>query len=236
MTEKAKQELMEKAMRDEQRLTDIELRTKEGVLKAVKSEYKKNGKRLPVDVQSGGMRAIYEMARRNVEEFEGKADGEPRYQTLDELKRGIQGYWDFLISQVDSEDELIADTEGLCQFLGISRRTLLNWEKQNYNGFANLIAETRTAIAACNKQIAKKGKMPALVFMADFNNNHEYVQKQQVEIENHQLSQDKMTPEQLKAALDGMAEAQVESELDNDFNIEDCFTPDDEEDGEGMPD
>ena len=55
MTNKAKKEFMEQALQDEQRKTDIELRTKEGVLKAVKNEYKKNGKRLPVDVQKGGM-------------------------------------------------------------------------------------------------------------------------------------------------------------------------------------
>ena len=229
MTNKAKKEFMEQALQDEQRKTDIELRTKEGVLKAVKNEYKKNGKRLPV----GGMRAIYEMARRNVQEFEGTLNPEPKYQTLDDLRQGIQQYWDFLIEAAESDDELIADTEGLCQFLGISRRTLLNWEKQNYNGFAQLIAETRTAIAACNKQIAKKGKMPALVFMADFNNNHEYVQKQQVEIESHQMSQDKMTPEQLKAAIDGLNASTIdEEESTDDFDIESCFSMDEDE----MPD
>lgn len=233
MTNKAKKEFMEQALQDEQRKTDIELRTKEGVLKAVKNEYKKNGKRLPVDVQKGGMRAIYEMARRNVQEFEGTLNPEPKYQTLDDLRQGIQQYWDFLIEAAESDDELIADTEGLCQFLGISRRTLLNWEKQNYNGFAQLIAETRTAIAACNKQIAKKGKMPALVFMADFNNNHEYVQKQQVEIESHQMSQDKMTPEQLKAAIDGLNASTIdEEESTDDFDIESCFSMDEDE----MPD
>lgn len=231
MTSKAKQELLEKAEQDERFLQAMECRTPEGIRKAVMRKSKENGRTLPSEADGGGYRAMYELAKQNVEDFMGvQASGEQRYKTVDELRKAISKYWDLLIKAEDSDEPLIADVEGLCQFLGISRRTLQNWERQNHNGFGPLIAETRTAIAACNKQLAKKGKMPALVFMADMNNNHEYVQKQQVEIESSQLSQEKMTPEQLKAALDGMKESALDDDVDSDdFDIEACFTVEDDE-------
>ena len=127
---------------------------------------------------------LYKMARENTENMQKarRTKGGMRYDTVEDLENGIIAYWDYLSKANQNEIALIPDVEGLCAFLGIDRRTLLIWEREDVRGFAATIAQAKNDIAACKKQIGMKGHIPPIIMAMDFNNNHGYVQKQEVVI------------------------------------------------------
>lgn len=104
----------------------------------------------------------------------------PKFQSIEELSDAILGYWEYLKENIANGAEIIPDTEGLASFIGVSRDTLHEWERSNYRGFSDTIKTAKNSIGAINKQLAKQGKIPAVVFAIDFNNNHGYTQKQEV--------------------------------------------------------
>lgn len=106
--------------------------------------------------------------------------GRPRkYETVEELREGIEKYIDYISTQAAAGVHLIPDVEGLALFLGISRSTLFEWQKSRPGEFSDTIKSTLTAIAAVKKQLALAGKIPPVVFATDFNNNHGYTQAPQ---------------------------------------------------------
>lgn len=125
---------------------------------------------------------LYKMARENTENMQKarRTKGGVRYDTVDDLENGIIAYWEYLSKANQNEIALIPDVEGLCAFLGISRRTLFEWERDDVRGFAATISQVKNDIAACKKQIGMQGHIPPIIMAMDFNNNHGYVQKQEV--------------------------------------------------------
>lgn len=71
--------------------------------------------------------------------------------------------------------DIVADTESLAAYLGITREELFALERRKSVGRAVSIAKTR--IAAVKKQLAYKGKLPATILTFDLRNDHGYRDK-----------------------------------------------------------
>lgn len=123
---------------------------------------------------------MFKLARENMEGMRDRGGRPPKFESVRDLQNGIINYWNYLANANTQEVKLIPDVEGLCSFLGITRNTLIEWENNNYNGFADTIKMVKNDIAACKKQLGEQNKIPALVLAMDMNNNHGYTQKQEV--------------------------------------------------------
>lgn len=133
------------------------------------------------DSTGEALSAIYTLARTNMQRrLDGKAL--PKYSSVEQLQQKIIEYWEYLENANQNGIALIPDMEGVCSFLGISRTTFRTWERENFQGFAETLAQVRNDIAACKKQLGLQNKIPAIVMAMDFNNNHDYVQKQEVQV------------------------------------------------------
>ena len=129
--------------------------------------------------------ATYELARRNM--LRGRRGGHaPVYETADDLREAIIEYWDFMQDQNEKGNPIIPDVEGLCTFLGVSRRVMSMWERGDRRagaGFQEVIEQAKNDIATCKKQLGLAGVIPPIVLALDMNNNHGYVQKQVTVVE-----------------------------------------------------
>lgn len=113
--------------------------------------------------------------------YEAERIGRPRkYETVEEFKEIVNGYLNYIKDANIDKIKLIPDVEGLCAFMGISRDTLLEWERNRPRPYSDTIKMVKNQLAFFKKQLAMKGKIPALTFATDFNNNHGYTQKQEV--------------------------------------------------------
>lgn len=107
----------------------------------------------------------------------------PKYETAESFINKVDEYINYINDTFKNTGyELIPDIEGFCSFAGIDRSTLFDWERQRPAPFPNIIKALRTSIAAYKKQLALKGKIPAVVFAIDMNNNHDYIQQQTIDI------------------------------------------------------
>lgn len=182
--QKAKQKSLETAYRDER-----------GVRKQVYRRFKEEVDYLPIEQNE--MITILEFAKAATKRM-GRP---PIFESVEELQEAIEGYWDYLIKANNNGNALIPDVEGLAAFLHIDRSTLFDWERTNYNGFSTTIKETKNYIAMSKKQLALHGKIPPIVFATDFNNNHGYTQKQQLEISTPSPMGDMISKEELEAKV-----------------------------------
>ena len=138
------------------------------------------------------MAAICDMMKRGIfgeeETPEGvrvrNAGGRPRkYETVEQFLDGVERYIDYINTQNAAGVALIPDVEGLALFLGVCRSTLYDWQKSRPGEFSDTVKITLNAIAAAQKQLAYKEKIPALILAMNFNNNHGYTQApQKIEI------------------------------------------------------
>ena len=143
---------------------------------------------IPVDGDE--LVTMLEFEKHNLDRFIAKGGRPPKYDSVEDLQREIQNYWEYLSNANKEDVRLIPDIEGLASYLGVSRDRVNEWERTNYNGFADTIKRTKNSIAAFKKQLALHGKIPPIVFATDFNNNHGYTQKQEFALEVKQPLED----------------------------------------------
>lgn len=123
---------------------------------------------------------MYHLARENMEKARDTGSLASSYQTPEDLQNAIIGYWTYLEKNAQEGIPLMPDIEGMCAFIQVSRRTLFNWERDDFKGFRATIEQAKNDIAAVKKQLGQQGKIPPIVMAMDFNNNHGYTQKQEV--------------------------------------------------------
>nr|AKH47514.1 small terminase [uncultured marine virus] len=100
-----------------------------------------------------------------------------KWKSVDEFKKVSDGFFDWC-----SDNDFIPDIEGLCLYLGTHRKVLCDYEKKEE--FSNAIKEIKEGIFFHKKQLAMKGNMNATVFIFDAKNNHDMVDKQEVDNKN----------------------------------------------------
>ena len=156
------------------------------------------------------MAEMYRMAKDNMVRSKEwrvrKGRGGIRYETVEDLENGIMAYWDYLMKANEQNIALLPDVEGMCAFLGITRNTFLEWERNDVRGFGATIEQAKNDIAACKKQIGLHGKIPPIIMAMDFNNNHGYTQRQEVVVTPNNPLGDAVSNEELLARYDAYAE------------------------------
>lgn len=98
-------------------------------------------------------------------------------QGFNDFKTAVIDYFIFVKrSNEDSEHDkkLIADTEGLCTFIGITRVTLLSYEKNRGEEWQTFIKQAKTAIVAIKKQLIFNQQIPPIIGIFDLVNNTDY--------------------------------------------------------------
>lgn len=106
----------------------------------------------------------------------------PKYPELEEFLGVIDAYWCILNEKNANGIKIIPDVEGFCCFAGICRDTLNEWERSRTPDFQEIIKTLKNMMAYTKKQLALSGKIPPIVFATDFNNNHNYTQKQELHV------------------------------------------------------
>lgn len=112
-------------------------------------------------------------------EVERKGGRPRKLESIEEFKEIAEKYILYIRDRAADGVRLIPDIEGFCSFAGISRDTLNDWERTRPGEYSDTIKRFKTCIAAYKKQLAFSGKIPAIVFATDFNNNHGYTQAPQ---------------------------------------------------------
>jgi len=120
--------------------------------------------------------ATYQLAIKNMK----RGSNQKKYTTAEQLAQAIIEYWEYLMEQNLKGNPLIPDVEGMATFIGVTRTTLLKYEKSDTPGFAEIVSQAKNDIASCKKQMGQQGLIPPIVMAMDFNNNHGYTQKQEV--------------------------------------------------------
>ena len=112
-------------------------------------------------------------------EVRNKSGRPKKLATVEEFVEVAEKYILYIRDRAADGVRLIPDIEGFCSFAGISRDSLNDWERTRPGEYSDTIKRFKTGIAAYKKQLAFTGKIPAIVFATDFNNNHGYTQAPQ---------------------------------------------------------
>lgn len=85
-------------------------------------------------------------------------------------------YFENIVEANENGITIIPDLEDFCTFCHICRATFLKYRRSEDPDMAEVANNIATAIASCKKQNAYAGLINPMAFMADMNNNHDYVQ------------------------------------------------------------
>ena len=105
------------------------------------------------------------------------------------------------------EMRLIPDVESWATYLGITRKTILNYEKRSED-WRNAIAFYKGIITACKKQLALAGEMPPVLAIFDLTNNSDYVNSSEFRLSAEAAPEAKqITAEEWEKVIDAEPEA-----------------------------
>lgn len=129
--------------------------------------------------------AVLDMAIKSL-----KAGRPPAYpetpEGLADFKKATIDYLQFVKdtnANPDLDKKLVPDVEGWANFTGLTRRTILTYEKQRSGEWSDFIAQTKNAIACAKKELAFHQQIPPIIAMFDLTNNHNYVNTSEFKIE-----------------------------------------------------
>jgi len=92
------------------------------------------------------------------------------------LYQKAEEYFENIIEANENGITIIPDIEDFCTFCHIARSTFIKYRRSEDVEMAEVANNIATAIASCKKQNAYAGLINPMAFMADMNNNHDYVQ------------------------------------------------------------
>lgn len=128
------------------------------------------------EIQTGDMTAVLSVIRQGVRRF-----GRPAIYP--DTTEGYERFYRHTLEFFDSVDvtnadpsikpKMIPDIEAWCVYMGITRQTLMMYERRG-GDWGGMIAYFKTAIAAIKKQLAFGYKIPPMVAIFDLTNNHAY--------------------------------------------------------------
>lgn len=147
--------------------------------------------------------------------FENSEDG------LEEFQVASRSYF-AQVRDINRRGEmrLIPDVESWATYLGITRKTILNYEKRGED-WQNAIAFYKGIITACKKQLALAGKMPPVLAIFDLTNNSDYVNASEFRLSAEAAPETKqITAEEWEKVIDAEPEAPKLSDfkLSDDLN------------------
>ena len=107
-------------------------------------------------------------------------------QGLEDFRQTTIDYFQYIKdtnANPDIDKKLVPDIEGWAVFTGLTRRSILTYEKQRGENWRNFIEQVKNAIAACKKELAFHQQIPQVVFMFDACNNHGYTNTSEFKVE-----------------------------------------------------
>lgn len=135
--------------------------------------------------------------QRGTVKYENTSEG------LEKLKTAAIEYFRYINeanSREDVETRVYPDVEGLCMFLGISRKRLFDYERERSEEWAEAISIIKTAISTAKKQLSSTFKIPPVLAIFDLANNHGYKNVSEFKIEatdNTKREVERQTTEQI---------------------------------------
>lgn len=75
---------------------------------------------------------------------------------------------------IDEKPHIIPDVESLCMYLGVTRKTLLDYENKRNEEWQNAVQFVKNMITSAKKQLALKNQMPPVFAIFDLCNNSGY--------------------------------------------------------------
>lgn len=95
---------------------------------------------------------------------------------FDSFRQTTIDYFSFIRESNEKEHDkkLIADVEGLCTYLGITRVTLWTYEQNRPGRWSDFIKQAKNAIVAIKKQLIFNQQIPPIVGIFDLVNNTDY--------------------------------------------------------------
>ena len=98
-------------------------------------------------------------------------------QGLADFVQRSQSFFEYcneINADLEPDKRIIPDIEAWCLYLGIVRSTLHEYGKRS-DTWRNAIDIVKTAIMSAKKQLAMRGKIPQMIAVFDWTNNHGYV-------------------------------------------------------------
>lgn len=96
--------------------------------------------------------------------------------TPETLYEKAKEYFMDIVNANENGVSIIPDIEDFCMFATISRTTFIKYRRSDDADMSEVANNIANAIASCKKQNAYQGLINPMAFMADMNNNHDYVQ------------------------------------------------------------
>lgn len=106
-----------------------------------------------------------------------------KYDTPEQLVEKIEDWEHLVLRKIQDGEEIIPDAESLAVGLDVALSTLKSWQRGDRgDAFKNIIDVELNKIASVKNQLAMKGAIPSIVWMAMANNVHGYTQQNKQEI------------------------------------------------------
>ena len=109
---------------------------------------------------------------------------------------------------LEPEKRIIPDIENWCLYLGIVRSTLHEYGKRG-EAWKNAIDMVKTAIMSAKKQLAMRGKIPQMIAVFDWTNNHQYLNTSEFRLV-AETSPTTDTPRISESQLEQIADTEIE--------------------------
>lgn len=139
-----------------------------------KKQYKRRFEVTEID--KNDLEAVLDMGVASLKGHRAKYPETP--DGLEQFKQTTYEYFEYVQNcnkEDDREHKLIPDIESWAVFLGITRMTLLTYEKTRNAEWQDFILRGKDLITAAKKQLIFRQKIPAVIGIFDLTNNSGYV-------------------------------------------------------------
>lgn len=127
------------------------------------------------------MQAVVNMGLETIKGVKLRKGQEPKYspdeEGLNSFLERCEAYFTRIAEingSIESKHGVVADIEGLTNFLGVTRRTLRRYRERS-EAWAYAVDMVEQTILSCKKQMLLTGQVPTVAAIFDLTNNHGYL-------------------------------------------------------------
>ena len=134
-----------------------------------------------VEIIPDDLNSILDMSIKSIKpgrkcKFENTKEG------LEDFKEASIAYLEYVKktnNDPENEHHLIPDIESWATYLGTTRKTIADYERNRDGDWKEFISLIKGAITACKKQLAFRQKIPTVLAIFDLTNNSNYINASQ---------------------------------------------------------
>lgn len=134
-----------------------------------------------VEIIPDDLNSILDMSIKSIK-LNRKCKFENTKEGLEDFKEASIAYLEYVKktnNDPENEHHLIPDIESWATYLGTTRKTINDYERNRENDWKEFIAQMKNIVTACKKQLAFRQKIPTVLAMFDLTNNSDYVNSNQ---------------------------------------------------------